>query len=211
MNAKTEHQRTDTQPALVAAHASHLTKSFGDVKAVIDVSFEIAPGEIVALLGPNGAGKTTVIDMLLGLQRPDSGTSDLWGMSAHEALQRCLVSAVQQTGALDGELRVKQLLSLVAATMPAPRDLDDVMAATGITGIASRRVSKCSGGEAQRIRLAVALLGDPLFLFLDEPTVGMDVAARAALALPGAHNLALTHSTIEDTYLALTSEKEDNR
>ncbi|QOX81890.1 ABC transporter ATP-binding protein [Nanchangia anserum] len=144
------------------------------------MDLDISPGEIVALLGPNGAGKTTLIDIILGLQSPDRGERMLCGLSPRDAIARGLVGALHQHGALLTDLRVGSLVRFVADTMETHRDLDELMVATGIEALARRRVGKCSGGEQQRIRLALALLSDPLFLFLDEPTVGMDVASRTA-------------------------------
>lgn len=171
---------TTASPSLAAIEARGLRKTFGDVVAVDDVTLHIEPGEIVALLGPNGAGKTTTIDLLLGLQEPDRGERHIFGMSPRQAIARGLVGAVQQAGALPGDMTVSQVLRFIAGTMRDHRPIPEVMDAAGITAIAKRSVSKCSGGEKQRVRLAIALLPDPLFLFLDEPTVGMDVAARTA-------------------------------
>lgn len=165
-----------TLPA--AVELDRITKTFGKVKAVDHLSIKIAAGEIVALLGPNGAGKTTTIDMALGLVAPDSGQVKIFGMSPREAIKRGLVGVVQQNDSLLNELSVEKLLKLVAATQLNPQPIDAVLEAAGITYLRKRVTQKCSGGEKQRVRLAMALLSNPMLLFLDEPTTGLDVSAR---------------------------------
>ena len=136
------------------------------------------PGEIVAFLGPNGAGKTTTIDMMLGLSRPDSGTARVYGMDPQSAVRHGLVSAVMQTGGLLRDLTVEETLRLTASLFADTRPVAEVLDRAGISDIAGRRVVKCSGGQQQRLRFAMALLPDPELLVLDEPTTGMDVAGR---------------------------------
>jgi ABC-2 type transport system ATP-binding protein len=153
-------------------------KSFGSVEAVRGIDLDIASGEIVAFLGPNGAGKTSTIDIILGLSRPTAGEVSVFGMTPRQAISRGLVSAVMQTGGLLKDLTVAETAqytaSLFAHSMPVP----EVLKRAGIAGIADRRVGKCSGGEQQRLRFAMALLSDPELLILDEPTTGMDVEGR---------------------------------
>jgi ABC-2 type transport system ATP-binding protein len=148
------------------------------VQAVDGLDLTVAPGEIVAFLGPNGAGKTTTLDMLLGLTVPDAGSATVVGMAPRAAVLAGKVSAVLQTGGLLADLTVAETVRLISSTFTDPRPVDEVMARAGISSLASRRVSKCSGGEQQRLRFALALLPDPEVLILDEPTAGMDVAAR---------------------------------
>ncbi|MFC6354350.1 ABC transporter ATP-binding protein [Rothia nasimurium] len=148
------------------------------VEAVKDVSFSVQTGEIVALLGENGAGKSTLIDMLLGLTEPTSGTVKLWGSSPSQAVAEGRVSAVLQTGGLLTDLSVHDQVAMLAATYPGRPDVDAALEAAGISHIARRKISKCSGGQQQKVKFAIALLGDPDLLFLDEPTAGMDVNAR---------------------------------
>lgn len=162
-------------PALATRN---LNKKFGTVHAVNNVSITVNPGEVVALLGPNGAGKTTTLDCALGLLTPTSGSSAIFGMKPREAIRRGLVGVVQQNDALLDELSVKELLTFVGYTYREHRAIEEVMEWTGITYLAKRRAVKCSGGEKQRIRLAIGLLSDPLLLLLDEPTTGMDVQSR---------------------------------
>lgn len=150
------------------------------VRAVDGIDLTIQPGQIVAFLGPNGAGKTTTLDMILGLTQPDTGTISVCGLSPRQAVLGGHVSAVLQTGGLLADLTVAETVRLIASTFDSPRPVREVMDRAGIAGLARRRVSKCSGGEQQRLRFALALLPDPQVLILDEPTAGMDVTARRA-------------------------------
>ncbi len=156
----------------------NLVKAFGDVEAVRGVSLSISPGEVVAFLGPNGAGKTTTLDIALGLSKPTSGDVALFGTAPRRAIKASKVSAVLQTGGLLLDHTVENLVRMVADAFPKPLPWREVMDRTNLTEIAKRRVRKCSGGEQQRVRLALALLPDPSLIVLDEPTTGMDVTAR---------------------------------
>jgi ABC-2 type transport system ATP-binding protein len=153
-------------------------KNFGQVRAVRGIDLTVHPGEVVAFLGPNGAGKTTTIDMMLGLSRPSSGTVEVYGMPPAEAVARGLVAAVMQTGGLLREITVAETVRMVATLFANSRPVDEVLRRAGIADIADRRVGKCSGGQQQRLRFALALLPDPELLILDEPTTGMDVEGR---------------------------------
>ena len=171
--------RLDTPGAAApAVEASGLRKSFGKVRAVDGVDLHIRPGEIVAFLGPNGAGKTTTIDMLLGLATPDSGDIRIYGSTPRAAIARGQVSAVMQTGGLLKDLTVRETVRLTASLFADSRPVDEVLERAGILEIADRLVEKCSGGQQQRLRFAMALLSDPGLLILDEPTTGMDVEGR---------------------------------
>ena len=161
-----------------AVRLAGLAKNFGRVRAVRGIDLTVRPGEIVAFLGPNGAGKTTTIDMMLGLSRPDGGTAEVYGMDPQAAVRHGLVSAVMQTGGLLKDLTVAETLRLTASLFSDTRPVEEVLARAGITEIADRRVVKCSGGQQQRLRFAMALLPDPELLVLDEPTTGMDVTGR---------------------------------
>ena len=164
--------------AVTAIELRGLTKSFGSVRAVRGIDLTVRPGEIVAVLGPNGAGKTTTIDMMLGLSRPDSGTARVYGMEPSAAVRHGLISAVMQSGGLLKDLTVEETLRLTASLFSDTRPVGDVLARAGISDLADRRVVKCSGGQQQRLRFAMALLPDPELLVLDEPTTGMDVTGR---------------------------------
>lgn len=165
-------------PPPAALEAREVHRAFGATKAVDGISLRVEPGEVVALLGRNGAGKTTLIDMALGLQHPDSGTTSLFGMTPRAAIRRSLVGVVHQTGALLPDFTVGQTLRVFAGTHSRPLPLGQVLAQTDLSHLAGRKVGKLSGGEQQRVRLALALLPDPLLLILDEPTAGMDALAR---------------------------------
>ena len=157
---------------------SGLRKSFGPVKAVRGVDISIARGETVALLGPNGAGKTTTIDMLLGLLRPDGGEISVFGRSPAEAVRAGLVGGMLQVGALVKDLKVRELVAMVAALYPRPLGVGTALELAGIAEIADRRTNNLSGGQAQRVRFAIGVVGDPELLVLDEPTVALDVEGR---------------------------------
>ncbi|MCK0090446.1 ABC transporter ATP-binding protein [Rhodococcus sp. HNM0563] len=168
----------------VAAIELHdVVKSFrprgGDeVHAVDHLDVTVRRGEIVALLGPNGAGKTTTLDMVLGFTEPTTGVVSVYGKPPRHAIAAGQVSAVLQTGGLLRDLTVRETVQMIASTFPEHRDVDEVLERAGVTKLASRMVSKCSGGEQQRLRFALALLPDPDLIVLDEPTAGMDVGAR---------------------------------
>lgn len=168
-----------TPPALQLREV-HKTfgRGAGVVNAVDGVNLTIQPGEIVAFLGPNGAGKTTTIDMVLGLTTPSSGSIEVFGEPPAAAVRHGRVSAVLQTGGLLRDLTVGETVRVIASLHGTLDRVDDVIDRTGLAKIARRRVSKCSGGEQQRLRFALALLPEPDLLILDEPTAGMDVSAR---------------------------------
>ena len=170
-----EAPRTDR---LDAVRLTDLHKSFGDVTAVDGVDLTISPGEVVALLGPNGAGKTTTIDMILGLSRPTRGDARVFGMSPRQAVDRGLVAAVMQTAGLLPDITVRETVQLTASLFSHRIDAEKAMRRAGVTDFASRIVKKCSGGQQQRLRFAMALVSDPALLILDEPTTGMDVEGR---------------------------------
>jgi ABC-2 type transport system ATP-binding protein len=161
-----------------------LVKTFrtphGPVRAVRGVDIAIRPGETVALLGPNGAGKSTTIDMMLGLADPDQGTASLFGGTPQEAIAAGRVGAMLQTGALIRDLTVRELIAMMASLYPKPLGVDEVLDLTGLTPTAEQRTEKLSGGQAQRVRFACALVSNPDLLVLDEPTVAMDVEGRHA-------------------------------
>jgi ABC-2 type transport system ATP-binding protein len=157
-----------------------VTKDFGAVHAVRGIDLSVEPGEIVAFLGPNGAGKTTTLDIVLGLSQPTTGSAEVFGLHPRQAIARGLVSAVMQTGGLLKDLTVRETVAYMASLFADTQPIDDVLAHAGITGLANRKVGKCSGGEQQRLRFAIALLSDPVLLLLDEPTTGMDVEGRRA-------------------------------
>lgn len=155
-----------------------LYKSYGPVKAVRGVDLVIRPGETVALLGPNGAGKSTTIDMLLGLARPDAGRVRVFDTTPADAVSAGRVGGMLQTGSLIDGLSVRELVSMVASLYPRPLSLGEVLETTGTASFADQRTTKLSGGQAQRVRCALALVGNPDLLVLDEPTAALDVEGR---------------------------------
>ena len=163
---------------LPAVEIRGVHKKFGSVDAVRGIDLTIRSGEIMAFLGPNGAGKTTTIDMILGLSRPTTGAVEVYGMTPRRAITKGLVSAVMQTGGLLKDFTVEETALYTAKLFATSRPVGEVLERAGITDIADRRVGKCSGGEQQRLRFALALLPDPELLILDEPTQGMDVEGR---------------------------------
>lgn len=165
-----------------AVSLSGLKKTFSTprskVEAVKGIDLQIQTGQIVAFLGPNGAGKTTTVDMILGLTQPTEGSAQILGLDPRQAVLAGRVSAVLQTGGLLRDMTVKETVSVIAHMHEQADRIGEVMERTGLDKIAKRRVGKCSGGEQQRIKFALALLPDPDVLILDEPTAGMDVMAR---------------------------------
>jgi ABC-2 type transport system ATP-binding protein len=134
----------------------------------------------VALLGPNGAGKSTTLDLLLGLKHADSGSVRLFGATPREAIVAGRVGAMLQSGGLMDEVTVAELVRLACSLHPRPYQVGDVLARAGVAQIADRKVDKLSGGQAQRVRFALATAGDSDLIVLDEPTTGMDVTTRQA-------------------------------
>lgn len=198
-----------TSPAI---HATGLRKQFRatdgtTVVAVDDVDLTVHPGEIVAFLGPNGAGKTTTVDMLLGLTRPDAGTLEVYGTSPEEAVRAGRVSAVMQTGGLLPDFTVAETVRAIAALHGRSDRVETVIERARLTDIAGRRVQACSGGEQQRLKFALALVPDPDLVVLDEPTTGMDVAARQEFWAAMRHDAAAGRTIVFAThYLAEADE-----
>jgi ABC-2 type transport system ATP-binding protein len=157
-----------------------VTHRYAETTALGDVSFRIAPGETVALLGPNGAGKSTAISLMLGLLEPTSGTVRVLGDEPRSAVRTGHIGAMLQESGLPTLTRVDELVGLVRSLSPRPMPLDDVIRRAGLAGLLDRKTETLSGGEAQRVRFAMAIAGDPDLLFLDEPTVAMDVETRRA-------------------------------
>jgi ABC-2 type transport system ATP-binding protein len=161
-----------------AVRAAGLAKSYGPTVALAGLDLHVAAGEIVALLGPNGAGKTTAIGLLLGLLSPGRGQVQVHGRPPSQAVAAGLVGAMLQDSGLMPGVRVGELLAMVRGLYPRPLPLDELVGIAGLGSLLGRRADRLSGGQAQRVRFAAAIAGDPLLLVLDEPTAAMDVPAR---------------------------------
>jgi ABC-2 type transport system ATP-binding protein len=153
-------------------------KRYGAVEALRGVDLCIQPGEAVALLGPNGAGKTTAISLMLGLRRPTSGRARLFGLDPTNRRARSRAGVMLQESGVMGVLTVRETVRLFRSYYPCPLPLVEILTLAGLEEVADRRVMRLSGGQRQRLYFALAICGDPEVLFLDEPTVGMDVEAR---------------------------------
>lgn len=166
----------------VAIRVEGLSKSFGVVRAVDDVSFEVAEGEVFALLGSNGAGKTTSIEILEGLVLRDGGYVELLGVDPglrrHQRWLRSRIGVVPQELSVEPVFTVRQVLDRHAGFFPSPLPTADVIELVGLTGEASARVRTLSGGQQRRLDIGLGIIGDPQVLFLDEPTTGLDPVAR---------------------------------
>ncbi len=157
-----------------------IRKSYGSVEALRGVDLHIERGESVAILGPNGAGKTTAISLLLGLRQPTSGRVTLFGRSPMDRVARSRCGAMLQESGVPGRLRVRELVALFRTYYPRPLPIADTLHLAGLEQQSGVMAANLSGGQRQRLYFALAVCGDPDVLFLDEPTVAMDVAARRA-------------------------------
>lgn len=165
----------------IIASLTKVSKNFGEIKALRQVDFDIRAGELVALLGPNGAGKTTAVKLLLGLARPTAGRISIFGGNPVNAEVRMRIGAMLQVARVPETLRVREHIDLFSSYYPAPLPLEETLAIAGLDEIKDRLFGELSGGQRQRLLFALAVCGDPDLLFLDEPTVGMDVEARRLL------------------------------
>jgi ABC-2 type transport system ATP-binding protein len=161
-----------------AAQLIDATKRYGSVEALKGVSLEIELGDVVAMLGPNGAGKTTSISLLLGLRKPTSGKALLFGLKPDDLNARSRVGVMLQESGIPSMLKVREIVDLFRSYYPKPMAGDRAIAMAGLEEKAGALVKELSGGQRQRLYFALAVCGDPEVLFLDEPTVGMDVEGR---------------------------------
>src|SRR5579864_3133956 len=165
----------------VVAHLDNVSKNYGSVAALRNVSLNVHGGELVSVLGPNGAGKTTAIKLLLGLAGPSAGTVNVFGGDPRNPRNRLRTGAMLQVARVPETLRVKEHIDLFSSYYPKPLPLAETLAAAGLKEIANRKFGELSGGQKQRVLFALAICGDPDLVFLDEPTVGLDVEARRVL------------------------------
>jgi ABC-2 type transport system ATP-binding protein len=161
-----------------AAQLIDATKKYGSVEAIKGISLDIELGEVVAMLGPNGAGKTTSISLLLGLRKPTSGKALLFGLKPDDLNARSRVGVMLQESGIPTVLKVRELVDLFRSYYPKPMAGERALAMAGLEEKANAQVKELSGGQKQRLYFALAVCGDPDVLFLDEPTVGMDVEGR---------------------------------
>lgn len=165
----------------VVAQLQGAVKRYGPVVALDAANLEVRRGELLALLGPNGAGKSTAIGLLLGLMRADGGSASLFGLDPQQISARRRIGVMLQDADLPSTLRVGELLRLTASYYPNPRSLVQSAELAGVADLLSRPYARLSGGQQRRVQFALALCGRPELLFLDEPTVGMDIDARRRL------------------------------
>lgn len=163
-----------------AVDLQKLSYSYGSVQAVEDITLTVAPGEVGAVLGPNGAGKSTTLLMLLGLLPPRTGTVRLFGRTPQAAVAAGQVGAMPQAGGLPPRSTVGDLLTFLHQVYPHPMPVAEALELAELTGLAGRTVERLSGGQAQRLRFAMAVIGQPDLLVLDEPTAALDVESRRA-------------------------------
>jgi ABC-2 type transport system ATP-binding protein len=166
---------------MILAQLRNVTRRYGDTVALDDVTLSIRAGEVVGVLGPNGAGKSTLIKLLVGLRRPTSGTVELFGGSPLDPVNRRQVGVTPQETGLIPTLRVGECIDYVARHYPDPLPRDEVLARFGLESLARRPTSSLSGGQQRRLAVALAFVGRPRLVVLDEPTTGLDVEIRHAL------------------------------
>ncbi|HKE32702.1 MAG TPA: ABC transporter ATP-binding protein [Candidatus Angelobacter sp.] len=160
------------------AELSGVHKRYGKTVALDGLDLQVKGGELLAVLGQNGAGKTTAISLLLGLQEADAGSARLFGKPPQQLETRRQIGVMMQEAMLPAELRVREQIDLVASYYPAPLAPEAVMEMTNTASLAKRPYGKLSGGQKRQVQFAIAMCGNPKLLFLDEPTVGLDVQAR---------------------------------
>jgi len=183
MIATTEYSQSTLRAyaGTVVASLEAVSKNYEKVRALRNVNFSVRAGEVVALLGPNGAGKTTAVKLLLGLIQPNSGKARVFSGDPTNPQNRLRTGAMLQVGRVPETLRVREHIDLFSSYYTNPLPLEDVLAAAGLEKLRDRKFGDLSGGQRQRTLFALAICGNPDLLFLDEPTVGLDVEARRTL------------------------------
>lgn len=184
----------------VLARLRGVSKSYGALRALDNIDLSLREGELLALLGPNGAGKTTAIGLLLGLIRADAGEVSLFGLDPQDIRARRNIGVMLQDAALPETLRVGELIRLTTSYYPNPRSVTQTADLAGVADLLKRPYGKLSGGQQRRVQFALALCGRPRLLFLDEPTVGMDIDARQKLWAAIRHLVAEGNSVVLTTH-----------
>jgi ABC-2 type transport system ATP-binding protein len=173
--------RTEVSRQRSVALMEKVSKHYGAVQALHDFDFQVRPGKLTALLGPNGAGKTTAIRLLLGLARASTGSVSVFGRDPADTATRTRIGAMLQVGRVPETLRVREHIDQFSSYYPNPLSIAQTLATAGIEELRDRKFGDLSGGQKQRVLFALAICGNPDLLFLDEPTVGLDVEARHLL------------------------------
>jgi ABC-2 type transport system ATP-binding protein len=200
---------TPARGASAIARLHSVTKRYGQTTALDKLTLNLYPGEVVALLGPNGAGKTTAVRLLLGLISPSSGSVRVMGRDPRDAAARTSIGAMLQVTRVPETLRVREHIDLFRSYYPHPLGADEIVRIARLEGLENRFFGKLSGGQKQRVLFGLALAGNPDLIFLDEPTVGMDIESRRglwdqvrSLAAQGKTILLTTHYLEEADVLA---------
>jgi len=165
----------------VLARAVAVSRNFGQVMALHEVSMDVPAGQLVGLLGPNGAGKSTLLSLLVGLRRPSAGRVELFGGDPRATASRQQLGATPQESGLPPTLRVREVVDFVGRHYPDPVATSELLGRFELDGLTSRQTGALSGGQKRRLAVALAFVGRPSLVVLDEPTTGLDVDARRGL------------------------------
>ncbi|MET0418927.1 MAG: ABC transporter ATP-binding protein [Actinoplanes sp.] len=166
---------------MILARAVEASRRYGDTLALDNVTLDVTAGELVGLLGPNGAGKSTLVNLLTGIRRPSSGRVKLCGGDPRRPASRQSLGVTPQETGLPGSLRVGEVVDFVREHFPDPLSRDELLDRFGLTDLVRRQTGGLSGGQKRRVAVALAFVGRPSIVFLDEPTTGLDVEARRSL------------------------------
>ncbi|MFI2703912.1 ABC transporter ATP-binding protein [Cellulosimicrobium composti] len=179
--ARPETATSDADASRPVVAVDHVTRRFGQVVALDDVSLRVGAGELVGLLGPNGAGKSTLLSLVSGQRRPDAGTVRLLGGDPRDARSRVGLGLTPQETGLPATLKVREVVDFVGGHYPNPVPTGELLDQFGLADLARRQTGAMSGGQKRRLAVALSLVGRPRVVLLDEPTTGLDVSARQAL------------------------------